>query len=142
YISSSGLFPPSSSQGLQLQQQFMVDATGTPLTTQPNNAATHGASGLMATGNAPLVDPITGSAQGFAAEPELGHDNDLDHGAGGDVLPADLAFFADPVPSLSALSCCGVLDPTPTDLMAPVFPAANSTPSPTTPWPGSIQPLI
>ncbi|WP_216905065.1 hypothetical protein, partial [Synechococcus sp. CCY 9618] len=32
YISSSGLFPPSSSQGLQLQQQFMVDATGTPLT--------------------------------------------------------------------------------------------------------------
>ncbi|MEA5410552.1 hypothetical protein VB737_02110, partial [Synechococcus sp. BA-120 BA3] len=35
YIRGNGIFSPSSSEGLQLQQQFLVDATGTPLTSQP-----------------------------------------------------------------------------------------------------------
>jgi len=40
HTSSSGFFDPNSSTGLLLQQQFMVDANGTPLTGQTQNAAT------------------------------------------------------------------------------------------------------
>jgi hypothetical protein len=143
WISSSSGYTASSSQGLLFQQQFMVDANGTPLSSQTLNTATDGASALIANGNSALVDPIIGSTQGFA--PDLGldpaHDFDHDHGAYGDFLPLDLTTF-DPGLLLGVLATTGEADRTPADPMASLFPAAGSIPSPTTPWLAATQSLL
>ncbi|KEF42365.1 MAG: hypothetical protein ER33_06700 [Cyanobium sp. CACIAM 14] len=60
YVQSNGIFDPSSPEGLQLQQQFSVDATGAPVTGQPPTTGTSTLQVLDPNGSVRLLrDPAT-----------------------------------------------------------------------------------
>ncbi len=96
---------------------------------------------LVLVGSAPAaagntLDSITGSTDHRALD--AGHDHG-DHGACGEVLPEDLTISATLLLSAEGLTCCGEADPTPSDPLAPMFPAAGSDP---TPWLTAGQTLL
>ncbi|MCP9930866.1 hypothetical protein KBY82_08720 [Cyanobium sp. AMD-g] len=126
YISSGAIVDPSSSQGLMLQQQFAVDADGTPLTGLSPNAA------------AEAVDPIIGGSTSLA--PVAVDDFGAAPATFGELLPADPTFTTTPILALDELSSLGQSNPT--DLLASPFPSAGSASSPTTPWLVATQPQL
>ncbi|MCT0206427.1 hypothetical protein, partial [Synechococcus sp. CS-1332] len=126
FTSSNTLATPTSSSGLLLQQQFMVDASGTPLTPAPLNAALQ------------TVDPIIGGGTSLAPDASdalVGAPATFD-----ELLPADPTFTNTPILALGELASLGLSNPT--ELLASPFPAAGSASSPTTPWLVATQPLL
>ncbi|WP_216910968.1 hypothetical protein, partial [Synechococcus sp. CCY 0621] len=119
WVSSGAVFGTTTTQGQQAQQQFMVDANGTPITSAPQNASTD------------RVDPIIGGGTSLA--PVAVDDF-------GELLPADPTFTTTPFLALGELSSLGQSNPT--DLLASPFPSAGSASSPTTPWLLATQPLL
>ncbi len=128
YVSSGATVTPTSSAGLLLQQQFMVNASGTPLASAPLNAATE------------AVDPIIGGGTSFA--PAAGDDFAYDQPHLEAGLPEDLTFSSEPVLALAELTSLGATNPTSTDPLVSPFLAAGLDTSATTPWLVATQPLL
>jgi hypothetical protein len=128
YVSSGAIVDPSSSQGLLLQQQFMVNASGTTLT------------GLSQSATTDAVDPIIGGGTSLApaaSDALLGAPATFDG-----LLPADPTFTNTPILALAELASLGAANPTSTETLVSPFPAAGSASSPTTPWLVATQPLL
>ncbi|MBW4531678.1 MAG: hypothetical protein KME02_13430 [Aphanothece saxicola GSE-SYN-MK-01-06B] len=129
FISSdNNLATPTSSTGLLLQQQFAVDASGSPLSPAVQNAATE------------AVDPIIGGGTSLA--PDATDAFTYDQAPLDSFLPEDLTFSTEPFLALSELASLGASNPTSTDPLAAAFPGAGLDTSPTTPWLVATQPLL
>ncbi|WP_159818655.1 zinc-dependent metalloprotease family protein [Cyanobium sp. Copco_Reservoir_LC18] len=126
--SDNNLTTPTSTTGLLLQQQFMVDASGAPRLSplQPASIET--------------VDPIIGGGTSLA--PAV--DNDVLGApmAFDDTLTADPILTSDPILALTELASLGGSQPLATDPLASPFPAAGFGATPTTPWLVDTQPLL
>jgi hypothetical protein len=131
--SDNNLTTPTSSTGLLLQQQFMVDASGSPLTGTAQNAA-------LESLDLETLDPIIGGGTSLA--PAV--DNDV---LGAPVtfdglLPADPMLGGQPILALTELVSLGGSQPLATDPLTSPFPAAGFGATPTTPWLVDSQPLL
>jgi hypothetical protein len=128
YVSSEAIVSPTSSAGVLLQQQFMVDATGTPLSPTTQSAA------------APSVDPIIGGGTSLA--PSAVDTFAYDQTPLDSVLPEDLTFSTEPFLALTELASLGAANPTGTEPLVAPFPAAGLDTSATSPWLVATQPLL
>lgn len=126
FVSSNALTTPSSTAGVLLQQQFMVDASGSPLTSTAQNAALEEA------------DPIIG---GTSLAP-AGGDDIVAPMAFGDALTSDPVLSSDPIMALTELASLGGSQTLATEPLASPFPATGSGASATTPWLVNTQPLL
>jgi hypothetical protein len=131
--SDNNLTTATSSTGLRLQQQFMVDASGSPLT---------GAAQMAALGSLDpeTVDPIIGGGTSLA--PAV--DNDLlgAPAASDTFLPGDPVLGGEPFVALSELASLGASQPIASEPLTSPFPAAGFGATPTTPWLVDTQPLL
>jgi len=128
YVSGGAIVSPTSSAGVLLQQQFMVDANGSPLSPTTQNAATE------------AVDPIIGGGTSLAPDATVAFAYDqapLDS-----VLPEDLTFSTEPFLALTELASLGAANPTGTEPLVAPFPAAGLDTSATSPWLVATQPLL
>ncbi len=128
YVSGGAIVTPTSSTGLLLQQQFTVDATGTPLSPTVQKASLE------------AVDPIIGGGTSLApdATDTFAYDQaPLEAG-----LPEDLTFSTEPFLALTELASLGAANPTGTEPLVAPFPAAGLDTSATSPWLVATQPLL
>ncbi|MCP9867560.1 hypothetical protein KBZ33_14900 [Cyanobium sp. Cruz-8D1] len=128
FISAGATVTPSSSAGLLLQQQFMVDANGTPLASAPLNAAPE------------VVDPIIGGGTSFA--PAANDAFAYDRMVLAEARPEDLIFSSEPILALAELTSLGEIHLIAADPLTSPFPAAGFGATPTTPWLVATQPLL
>ena len=128
YVSGGAIVSPTSSAGVLLQQQFSVDANGTPLSPTTQNAATE------------AVDPIIGGGTSLA--PSAVDTFAYDQAPLDSVLPEDLTFSTEPFLALTELASLGAANPTGTEPLVAPFPAAGLDTSATSPWLVATQPLL
>ncbi|MCP9833915.1 MULTISPECIES: zinc-dependent metalloprotease family protein [unclassified Cyanobium] len=128
FISSNSLATPTSSAGLLLQQQFMLNANGAPLASAPLNTATE------------AIDPIIGGGTSLA--PAAGDDFAYDQSVLEAGLPEELTFSTEPFLALAELASLDATNPTSTDPLVSMFPATGHDSLPTTPWLVASQPLV
>ncbi|MEA5413878.1 hypothetical protein, partial [Synechococcus sp. BA-132 BA5] len=128
HVTSDAIVNLDSSEGLLLQQQFMVDANGTPLASAPLNAATE------------AVDPIIGG--GISLAPAANDAFAYDRTVLAEARPEDLTFSSEPILALAELTFLGETHLSAADPLAPLFPGAGLDSSPTTPWLVASQPLL
>ena len=128
YVSSGAIVSPTSSAGVLLQQQFSVNANGTPLSPTTQNAATE------------AVDPIIGGGTSLA--PSAVDTFAYDQTPLDSVLPEELTFSTEPFLALTELASLGAANPTGTEPLVAPFPAAGLDSSATSPWLVATQPLL
>ncbi len=131
YVSAGPIVSPTSTAGLLLQQQFMVDASGAPRLSPLQSASIELVN---------PVDPIIGGGTSLA--PAV--DNDVLGApmAFDDSLTADPILTSDPILALTELASLGGSQPLATDPLVSPFPAAGLGATPTTPWLVDTQPLL
>ncbi|MEA5410203.1 hypothetical protein VB737_00335, partial [Synechococcus sp. BA-120 BA3] len=133
FVSSDpNLSDPTSAAGLLLQQQFMVDATGRPLTGTTQNAAQELADPVT-------VDPIIGGGTSLAP---ASFDDVLGAPVAFDALPADPMLAGEPILALTELASLGGGQPLAIEPLASPFPAAGFGATTATPWLVDTQPLL
>ncbi|WP_094585777.1 zinc-dependent metalloprotease family protein [Synechococcus sp. BO 8801] len=128
YVSAGPIVSPTSSTGLQLQQQFTVTATGAPLVSTPQLATIE------------TVDPIIGGGTSLA--PAGSDDIASAPMAFGDALTTDPLLGSEPIMALTELASLGGSQPLATDPLTSPFPAAGFGATATTPWLVDTQPLL